>query len=366
MTDDTELDRLMREGLERRAGDVDVAVPIAERATAAVRRRHRRGLIVGLAAAASVAVVAVIAALSSTPPPPVDPDDIPAPAIETGVTGETGEWRTEYWADIQVDVPASWSWGGAPMGRGEQRTTCTELADRPYVGRPVSQTDACGTYRVDAPERPPAPYVWLGVPLEPGTVDLGAGWTQETVRVGDSTVTVATDDVDLRSRILGSARAASLCPARMPGPAEPRSETTEEGVGDLLFATVCAYQADGNDFALVYGSDLDTGRARGAIAAADAAAGNDVRCKSTSEFVVLSATFSDDFAASGAPRRLYQDLVYDHTCGHVRTGAAPSGGVRQVDLTADTVAPWAVGGVPGILRGPSTPWAYDYFIGVQG
>jgi hypothetical protein len=304
-----------------------------------------------------VAALVVVAAIGSTPPRSEDPDDIPAPATETG------EWRTEYWADIQVDVPASWEWGGAPVGDGERRTVCTEVTDAPYVGRPVSQTDLCGGYRVGAPPIPPAPYVWLGVSLEPGTVDLGGGWIQETVRVGESTVTVATDDADLRRRILGSAREASLCPARMSEPPEPRAETTEEGVGDLLSATVCAYQADRDDFRLVYGADLDPLADRDAIAAVDAAAGNASRCKATSEFVVVSVAFSDDF---GAPRRLHQDLVYDLTCRHVRTGVAPLGGVRQVDLTADTVAPWAVGGVPGILRGPSTQWAYYFFIGLQG
>lgn len=354
MADDTELDRLMREGLERRAGDVDVTAPVAQRATAAVRRRHRRGLVIGFAAA-SVAAVVVVAALGSTPPPPEDPDDIPAPAIDTG------EWRTEYWADLQVDVPADWDWGGGPLESGGQPLVCTNVdPERPYVGRPVAQTDVCSVVRVGEPT---APYVWLGSPLEPGAVDLGGGWTQETVRVGESTVTVATDEADLRDRILGSAREASLCRARMPGPPEPRSETTEEGVGDLLSATVCAYQADGDDFRLVYGSGLDPAGARDAVAAVDAATGNDTHCRATSEFVVVSIAFSDDF---GAPRRLHQDVVYDLTCGHVRTGVAPSGGVRQVDLTADTVAPWAVGGVPGILSGPSTQWAYYFFIGVKG
>jgi hypothetical protein len=357
MADDTELARLMREGLELRAGDVDVTVPVAQRARAAVRRRHRGGLVIGLAAA-SVAAVVAVAALGSTPPPPEDRDDVPAPAIGTG------EWRTEYWADIQVDVPADWEWGGAPVGSGERRTVCSEVTDAPYVGRPVTQTDLCGVYRVDAPAVPPAPYVWLGVPLEPGTVDLGEGWTQETVRVGESTVTVTTDDAALRDRILGSAREASLCPARLPEPPEPRSETSEEGVGDLHSATVCAYQADGDDFRLVHGSELDPAGVRDTVTAVDAAARNDSRCKATSEFVVLSAEFSDDFGVAGS--RLHQDIVYDLTCGHVRTGVAPLGGVRQVDLTADTVASWAVGGVPGILRGPATQWAYYFFIGVQG
>ncbi len=52
MTDDAELELLMRESLERRAGDVDVAVPVAQRATgrrppaaprAACSRRRGRG-----------------------------------------------------------------------------------------------------------------------------------------------------------------------------------------------------------------------------------------------------------------------------------------------------------------------------------
>ena len=66
MVDDAELDRLMREGLERRAEDVDVTAPVARNATTAVRRRQRGWLAAGFAAA-SVAAVAVIATLDSTP-----------------------------------------------------------------------------------------------------------------------------------------------------------------------------------------------------------------------------------------------------------------------------------------------------------
>lgn len=354
MADDTELARLMRRSLERRAGDVDVAVPVAQRATAAVRRRHRGRLAVGVAAAAvAVAAVAMIASLDSTPPSE-SPSDAP-------VDLPVGEWRTEYWADIQVDVPASWAWGGAPTRSLDTWTICTEVPpDRPYVGRPVSQTDSCAGWSPEQRTAPSAPYAWVGVPLEPGTVDLGDGWTQETIQVGGSTVTVATDNDALRERILESAREASLCPARVTGPPVPRAETTKDGVGELLSATLCAYQIDGNDFELVFGSELEPRAALSAFAAVDAAPDSDERCKATDEFVVLSATFADFFSPDESELRLHQDLVYDLRCGHVLKGG------RLARLTADTVAPWAVGGASASLYGPPTQWAYDYFIGAQG
>ena len=194
----------------------------------------------------------------------------------------------------------------------------------------------------------------------PGTVDLGDGWTQETIQVGDSTVTVATDNDALRERILDSAREAALCPARMPGPPEPRAETTEEGVGELLSATLCAYQIDGNDFELVFGSELEPRAALSAFAAVDAAPDSDKRCKATDEFVVLSATLRTSSRRTSRSFACIRTLSTTSRCGHVRKGG------RLARLTADTVAPWAVGGVSASLYGPSTQWAYDYFIGAQG
>ncbi len=114
------------------------------------------------------------------------------------------DWRTEYWHDMQVDVPADWGYGGAPMDFGGGDTvacyaTAMVTADgqrlkrddptMPYVGRPIALTDVCQKYPFIGPDAgpPDAPYVWLGAAVEPGTEDLGDGWVQETVEVNGST-----------------------------------------------------------------------------------------------------------------------------------------------------------------------------------
>ena len=64
---------------------------------------------------------------------------------------------------------------------------CGEVDDGPYVGRPIIQTDVCVSLRVDAHGAADgAVRLARRVPLEPGTVDLGDGWVQETVEVNGS------------------------------------------------------------------------------------------------------------------------------------------------------------------------------------
>src|SRR3546814_15859649 len=71
----------------------------------------------------------------------------------------------------------------------------------------------CQTYPDNNPaaEPPQAPYVWLGADVEPGTIDAGNGFTQETIEVNGSTVTVATQDESIRRRILDSAAGGETC-----------------------------------------------------------------------------------------------------------------------------------------------------------
>ena len=75
-------------------------------------------------------------------------------------------------------------------------------------------------------------------------------------------------------------------------------------MGELLSATLCAYQVDGKDFELVFGSQLEPRAALSAFAAVDSAPDSDKRCKATDEFVVLSATFADFFSPDESELRL--------------------------------------------------------------
>ena len=85
--------------------------------------------------------------------------------------------------------------------------------DTPYVGRPLMMTDACsipGLPNGPGETPPPADSVWLGAEVEPGRVELGDGYVRETVAVGDSVVTVTSDDPELRATILDTAEAVEV------------------------------------------------------------------------------------------------------------------------------------------------------------
>ena len=173
---------------------------------------------------------------------------------------QSGEWRTEYWADMKVDVPADWGYGGAPMASGGdvvscfpeqmleadgQRVPTNQMPGQVgYVGRPIAMTDVCVPYPDNRPDLPHVPYVWLGADVEVGTVDLGDGFVQETVEVNGSTLTVASTDAALRERILDSAGGGEMCLSEIEtggsiehdGPLAAELEPTS--------MTVCAYRSD--------------------------------------------------------------------------------------------------------------------------
>ena len=97
--------------------------------------------------------------------------DAPSPAA--------GEWRTEYWRGVAVDVPADWGYGGAPVESAGEIVACypeamvgadggrvRQSGDQGWVGRPIVVTDVCALYpwlENSPEEEPAAPYVWLAL-----------------------------------------------------------------------------------------------------------------------------------------------------------------------------------------------------------
>src|SRR4051794_27114468 len=129
--------------LERR--DVD---------TAREPRRHRRAVrAAALAVLVLVGGVAYVAHQSRTPAGVVGYPSVDAPQ----------SWRTESYAGVQVQVPADWGWGGAPLrmdifhGKdslgscGSATAAVQSTADRSsyvsaataFTGRPVMMSDVC-------------------------------------------------------------------------------------------------------------------------------------------------------------------------------------------------------------------------------
>lgn len=376
--DEREIEQVLRAGLEAKAFDADVAVPVVTRAREQVARRRRTRWSVGAAAASVVLVVGGIAALTAggerkeSGEPPV----VNRPTV-TELPGGNASWRTEYWGGVAVDVPIVWGFGGAPAESGGEVVACypesivgpdgsrRRPGERGWVGRPIAVTDVCARYpwiEYSPQEEPAAPYVWLGAEVEPGTVEYDNGYVQETIEVAGTTVTVAHDDADLREVILDSARPGRLCDVALPGIPDPRAGVAPERRGGLILAEVCAYRlGDTGELELSYAAPIEPADAESAFAAAEQAPAARGDCIDLSfELVVLHATYNDEFPNDVLERT----AVYETGCGG--TVALGAGDVRV--LTPEAVAPWAANGIPAVVYGPSggKGGMIDSFIGRLG
>lgn len=376
--DERDVERALRQGLEARADEADVRVPVAARARAEVGRRRRARWGVGAAAAAVVVVVGGVAVATGTggdgggagAPPATSPTASDPPPQDP-------PWRTEHWRGVAIDVPEEWGYGGAPSGSAAcwpaamvrpdgTRPRGGEDPDLGWVGRPIALTDVCAPYpwiEHSPQEEPTAPYAWLGADVEPGTVEYGNGYVEETIEVGGVTVTVATDDEDLREEILGSARSSHLCEPTLPGVPAARAGAAGERRGGPVVARVCAYRlGDSGGYHLSYAAEIDPADAEAAFAAAERAPDPPpIDCVGERfEFVVLQATYDDEVPDDVTDR----SAVYDMFCG----GSVDLGHGSVRALTPEAVAPWAGNGIPATVTGPTGGKGamIDSFIGPQG
>lgn len=380
--DERDVERVLREGLEAKADRADVTVPVVARARAEVGRRRRTRWSVGGAAAAVVLVVGGVAVATSGGDTPTEPP-LSDPTSADAQPEEVSPWRTEYWQGVALAVPKEWGYGGAPSGSVPNAVACWPAAmvlpdgSRPagreedpelgWVGRPISLTDVCAGYpwiENSPQEEPTAPYAWLGAAVEPGIVEYANGYVEETIEVDGVTVTVATDDADLREEILGSARPGHMCESTLPDLPGARAGVAADRHGGLILAEVCAYRRDepDGDYHLSYAADVAAVDAEAAFAAAERApAAPPIDCAGDRfEFVVLHATYHDAFPNDVLDRT----AVFDMFCGgSVNLGR---GGFRA--LTADAVEPWANNGIPAVVTGPTGGKGamIDSFIGMQG
>jgi hypothetical protein len=339
--DDTELEQAFRARLQHRADDADTTVDLLGPATSAARARRRRrvALTGALGLAAAALVTAVVVQNPDEPDGPDGPrvaDDGPSEPLPT-------EWRTEAWHGLQIEVPANWGWGGAPDACG----VGPALGATAYVGRPISNTDACG----GVPEGPAADYVWLGPEWPLGVQDLGGGYVSETVDVQGSRLTVTTDNPALREHILESVGAPELCAPSLPSGPEVDSMLIE-GLRDPSSAQVCAYAArDGSaGYDLVYATELDAEQATtfhaevydGGFESSPRFCneGGTVDLARAPERVLVTITGEDPYGSEPVT----QATVVDPSCREV------SGSPGMVSPLSDTgMAAWAVGGLPVTL-----------------
>jgi hypothetical protein len=368
--DDDTLGQIMREGLEFRAGSA--ATALAERPghhPHAVRRGRRPWL----AAAAAVAVVlaggVTFAVLhdSGTDDGVVAVDSGPVPA----------DWRYESYDGVQVRVPPTWGWGGAPMGSGDQMTACGSpvaavlpnidgvqaLTHAPFVGRPVTMSDACQGGEA-ALARPTVSALWFDSPLDVGT-DASGAQVAQTVAVGSQHVTVFAGDDSLRAEILSTAEAVRVdgngCPTAPVADPAPRPEGGPSAQG----LAVCVYDQG----RLLWSASKDAAAAAGYVSAFQQAtsvydAARSCPLKPAEQWVAVGVEYA------GAPTRW--DIA-DFTC-RVLVGSydvgEPEPARYEAPLTPATVEPWAGGGITAYVAGPGASSTDDplapYFRGMLG
>ncbi|GAB7004016.1 hypothetical protein JCM18899A_14880 [Nocardioides sp. AN3] len=351
-----DLEQGLRAALMELADEVDagpdVVRHVVERARSGARRRRRSAVVAVACVAAAVAVVGgSTVALQSRHRDHTAAPSTPSLSPPSVAPSMPGGYRLELWHDVGVYVPAMWGWGSAPViGQADAVILCggaqVVQADGsrriqqslPYVGRPVELSSHCDSHWHD--ERPTAPYVWLGGDVRPGTVDLGGGWVRQTIDVGGVAVSVATDDSALRQSILASAhRISGQCDPRLDNPPTPAGTTDPDFVPVSM--TVCAYAPSSTrlDYDLLDTEELSMGPAKYLVAAVDQARHlGSASCFSASggEWALLR------LRGSGGS---FRDYVVDMSCPSI---ADPTG--TQHVLDAETVTPWAVGGVNAVLH----------------
>jgi DNA-directed RNA polymerase specialized sigma24 family protein len=320
-----------------------LARPLAS--TEAPRRRNGRAI--GVSVVAVLVLVVTVAGVSRA--------TRSAPGVITYPTVHApADWRYESYDGVQVQVPATWGYGGAPMqadflhGRlaacGANQASVLSSADTatyvtsatPFVGRPSKMTDACVPWGSDG-STPTGTAVWFASPLPVGVKSVGAV-VAETRAIGGQHVTVFAGQSALRRQILGTAEVldvdANGCPTRAvqvpaAGPASSRPSSL----------SVCVYSQDTGTSALLWSGRLDADTAQTYADAVRHAGHSGPACSSvpTGRWVALG---------------LHGDTgtrwdVVDLRCGAIER---PGGTVL---LTPATVRDWAKDGVTAYAVAPA-------------
>ena len=173
---------------------------------------------------------------------------------------------------------------------------------------------------VQRPTGRKAPYVWLGAAIDPGTVDAGNGYTQETVEVAGTTLTVATRDPALRQRIISSVGTVDSGCAPGLDTAPVVESMLMEGLRDPSSARVCAYRQEegGSAWELVYATSLDAEQAtayHSQVYDGGFESSPDFCGASVAERVLITVTGADPYGGPGS--EVSQDTVVDPSCDEV-------------------------------------------------
>jgi hypothetical protein len=312
-------------------------------------RRLRSPWVAALAVLGLVVTVALVNKATQAPPGVIRYPSVTAPSA----------WRAESYDGVQVRVPDTWGWGGAPLRSdifgghrlgacGANQAAVLSPSDHssyissatPFVGRPAKMSERCLTWGSDG-VMPSGDAVWFDSPMAVGVKPLGAVLA-ETRAVGDQHVTVFSGDPALRRQILGTAQQVEVdangCPTR--AVQRPVSGASAPAPASM---SVCVYSQDTGTAVLLWSALKDSASARAYVQAfAAAGPGGRTSCPVTpqGEWVALGIRDS----RGGAERWDVLDLGCARLIGRGTEAA----------LTVADVAPWAGGGTTayvGLPRG---------------
>jgi DNA-directed RNA polymerase specialized sigma24 family protein len=339
-------DRAVRSGLEvlAAAATAQITDPAAGKEPPA--RRHRGVWLAVLAVLGMVGGVAWITHESRSAS-----GRITYPRVTVPTT-----WRAESYAGVQVRVPSTWGWGGAPIradyfgGRGLGACGADSAAVGPdspdpsdgasatgFVGRPAVMTFRCVPWGSDG-VMPSTDAVWFGSPMPVGLEGLGAV-VAETRAIGGQHLTVFSADSQLRREILGSAEAVDTDANGCPTTAVQQPAAGPAGLQPSALS-VCVYSQDTGVPVLLWSGREDAAAARryvGVTARAPAASGD--TCSRTPQGMWVALGVAGD-----AGERW--DVV-NLGCARILTAGGPA-----AHLAPDVLDPWAHNAIRAYVAGP--------------
>lgn len=317
---------------------------------------------------AAVAVVVLVASVAfvnhatRTPPGVVHYPSGSVPAA----------WRYESYGGVQVQVPATWGWGGAPIhsevfggsglgGCGADQAAVRSPDDHssyitsltPFTGRPVKMSDQCVAWGSDG-TMPRTDAVWFASPLPVGEKLLGAV-VAETRIVAGQHVTAFSRDPQLRRQILGTAQQVDVdangCPTQP-------VLTSVAGAGSAVpeSLSVCVYSQDTGSSVLLWSAHQGSAAALAYTRAFASATAHGSSCAATPQGEWVALGIRD--GRGGAERWDLLDPRCSRLVGHG----------SESTLTVGDVAPWAGGGTTAYVDPPQQvdPRVAAYFRGATG
>lgn len=256
-----------------------------------------------------------------------------------------GEWRTEVWGDVQLEVPADWALGYAPMPNATGALQCGvgpleggSEESGPYVGRPGYGSDVClQTDLVDLGLDRAG--VWFGSLLPVGEAIAKTGLHEVTVDAGSSRVTVASKEEAVLQRVLDSVERVDEDAHRCPAAPDVERGYPDEGYGEVQALAVCVYERDGG-WSRLWTTSLPSAQGEQLVEAVESAQpGRPCPGEDGGLLVLLRVTTDDPMGDEPLTRDLVARPDGCASLQHWGTGG------RWLRLEPELVRPWATAGV---------------------